>query len=213
MNKYLAWDLDGVLVDTDAMHKHALNAALSVTPGCHTISDDEHLSVYKGLPTKVKLQMMIKEGRVPASMLLSVSNLKQDFTASSICETIKPDREKRALLMALELRGFAQAICSNCIRESVKSLVLFAGLADLFKFLLSAEDVEIAKPAPDMYEKAAYLFNIPPSSLVVIEDGEAGKQAARDAGCHLIEVSGPREVTRDGLLPRILEVAEDAIAK
>jgi beta-phosphoglucomutase-like phosphatase (HAD superfamily) len=71
-------------------------------------------------------------------------------------------------------------------------------------FMLSNEDVERAKPDPEMYVKAAHLWHIQPEQIVVVEDGEAGKQSARQAGCYLIEVAGPEDV-EPRLIHRIFE--------
>jgi len=56
MIKGIIFDLDGVLVDARELHYEALNRALE-SYQC-TITRDEHLSTYDGLPTKKKLQLL-----------------------------------------------------------------------------------------------------------------------------------------------------------
>ena len=56
MIKVIIFDLDGVLVDARELHYEALNRALDLY-GC-TITRDEHLSTYDGLPTKKKLTLL-----------------------------------------------------------------------------------------------------------------------------------------------------------
>ena len=52
MIKAIIFDLDGVLVDARELHYEALNRAL--TKYDCTITRDEHLSTYDGLPTREK---------------------------------------------------------------------------------------------------------------------------------------------------------------
>lgn len=46
------------------------------------------------------------------------------------------------------------------------------------------------KPAPDIYELAAFRAGFTPSQCVVVEDSETGATAALAAGCHVIGFTG-----------------------
>lgn len=52
--------------------------------------------------------------------------------------------------------------------------------------------VDRSKPAPDLFLKAAELLDEPPDACVVVEDAEAGIEAARAAGMRVIGI-GPNE--------------------
>ena len=72
--------------------------------------------------------------------------------------------------------------------------------ADLAKYLdviVSNEDVDRAKPAPDIYEAAFERLNVLPSETLVVEDNAHGIEAARAAGAHVLVVSDPTEVSFD----------------
>jgi len=55
MIKLVIFDLDGVLVEARDIHYHAFNRALASIDGQYTISREEHLSTYDGLPKRKKL--------------------------------------------------------------------------------------------------------------------------------------------------------------
>ena len=57
MTKLVIFDLDGVLIDSKDYHYEALNQALGEE---YSISREEHVSFYDGLPTKAKLELLTK---------------------------------------------------------------------------------------------------------------------------------------------------------
>jgi beta-phosphoglucomutase-like phosphatase (HAD superfamily) len=58
-----------------------------------------------------------------------------------------------------------------------------------FSVIVGSAMVERAKPAPDIYLKAAELLNASPSECVVFEDAIAGIEAARAAGMKVVGVA------------------------
>lgn len=201
--QYIAFDLDNCLVDTDVMHFTALNRALE--PHGTQITWAEHLSTYKGLPTKVKLHMLACEKyRIPAGVIDDISASKQMLTLEAIKDTIQPNTEVLSVLSDLIIGGYRMCLCSNCVPLSVNALALAAGIEPYFDFMLSTADVpDRPKPYPDMYVLAAKRFGICTHRLVVVEDGEPGVQAAKAAGCLVVKVDSPEDVTPMNLLPKI----------
>ena len=205
---WISWDLDGCLFDSDLLHYLAVNEALK--PYGERITEEEHLSTFKGLPTLKKCEMLTAMGRLPASAHGNVSTLKQLATRDAIVLAVKPDLKVTALLMALKAAGWRQCCCSNSVRDTVFRILTELDLLDFMDFYLSNQDVVQAKPHPYMYEKAANLFGISPRQLVVVEDAEPGRRAAIGAGCVLVPVEGPHEVGIE-LLPRILSARQSLV--
>jgi HAD superfamily hydrolase (TIGR01509 family) len=187
----ICFDLDGCLWDSDKSHFEAVNLAL--VPYGDRITEEEHRTTFKGLPTRRKLAMLTEMGRLPLEAHADVERRKKVATVQAI-ESVVPRHEVTMLLLTLKAAEWQICCCSNSIRDTVRTVLRKMNILDLMDFMLSNEDVERAKPDPEMYVKAAHLWHVQPEQLVVIEDGEAGKQAARQAGCRLIEVAGPEEV-------------------
>lgn len=193
VERKICFDLDGVIWNSDVAHFDAVNHAL--IPYGPPITWQEHLTIFKGLPTRRKLSMLVEMGRLPnnLNMLADIERRKKAATLIAVEDT-KPRPEVSALLLALKHAGWRMCCCSNSIRATVQAVLLKMEILDYMDFILSNEDVGQAKPHPEIYTKAARLWHIEPSQMTVVEDGEAGKQAARQAGCQLIEVAGPEEV-------------------
>jgi beta-phosphoglucomutase len=88
------------------------------------------------------------------------------------------------------------AVVSGAFRAEVEPVLAAAGIRDCFRFLVTADDVERSKPAPDGYVDAlARLDNTTPAAVIAVEDTEAGVAAAKAAGLTCVAILGthPRE--------------------
>jgi HAD superfamily hydrolase (TIGR01509 family) len=93
-------------------------------------------------------------------------------------------------LQELHERGWLQAIASAAPRPNVDAILKALGAADYFQAIVSAEDVHIGKPDPEVYLVAAARAGASPDRCIVVEDAVAGIEGARRAGMRSIGV-GP----------------------
>ena len=83
---YVAFDLDGCLWDSDRSHFDAVNMALASYG--ERITEEEHRTVFKGLPTRRKLTMLTEMGRLPAQVHEEVELRKREATLLAIEQTL-----------------------------------------------------------------------------------------------------------------------------
>lgn len=74
------------------------------------------------------------------------------------------------------------AICSGAARAEIEPVVEAAGVAPLFRGIVSSDDVAEGKPDPEGYRRAVGLLGVDAADTVVFEDTEAGIASARAAG-------------------------------
>lgn len=101
----------------------------------------------------------------------------------------------RSLLQDLKVNGVPCAVGSSTERENITMLLQRFGLIDLFAVLITAEDVSLGKPDPEVFLKAAEAINRHPKNCVVLEDSEAGLQAARAGGMYALGVANTHPVS------------------
>ena len=77
MNKLVIFDLDGVLIDSKDYHYEALNQALGDK---YAISREDHVSIYDGLPTRAKLELLTKNKGLPVELYDQIWKDKQEAT-------------------------------------------------------------------------------------------------------------------------------------
>ena len=193
MIKVIIFDLDGVLVDAREMHYEALNRALAKFG--YTITRDEHLSTFDGLPTSKKLQMLTKLKGLPKDLYDSIWQEKQNQTKEIIDKQFTYDERMRAILKNLRNEGYWICVCSNSIRETTKMMLIRKGLLEFVDFFISNQDVQFSKPNPEMFLKAMINYGVGPRECVIVEDSHHGRQAAFDSGAYLCAVENVEDVT------------------
>src|SRR5258706_10961301 len=102
--KAVLFDLDGVLVDATEWHFNALNRALALFG--YTIARYEHLTIYNGLPTRRKLEMLSVEKGLPRGLHAMINRIKQKFTREEILRQCTPVFEKEYMIRQLRRDGF-----------------------------------------------------------------------------------------------------------
>jgi HAD superfamily hydrolase (TIGR01509 family) len=202
--KAIFFDMDGVLIDAKDWHYEALNRALALFG--MTISRDEHLSTFDGLPTRDKLNILSASRGLPRSLHQFLNNLKQKYTAEITYARCKPLFHHQYALSRLAKEGYRLGVCSNSIRSTIELMMKLSALENYLEFTLSNEDVTNGKPHPEIYQLACEKANLSPSECLVIEDNEKGIKAAKDSGCHLLTIGTVNDVTYQRIVHKINEI-------
>lgn len=190
MIKLVIFDLDGVLVEAKNIHFESLNKALGQD---FKISWQDHLSVYDGLKTSQKLNMLTQRSGLPADSHKEVWDKKQKFTLEAL-SNLPQDEVLIDLMKFLSLSGFRIAVCSNSIRKTVLTVLAKLGIIEFMDLILSNEDVKNSKPHPEMYWKAISMMSCLPEETLIVEDSPYGLLAASRSKSHVMRVSKPSEV-------------------
>ena len=84
------------------------------------------------------------------------------------------------------------AVVSGAYRREIEPVLRGAGLADVVRVIVAADDVAHGKPDPEGYLRALEALGngISPSDVVAFEDTEAGVASARAAGLRCLAVRG-----------------------
>lgn len=197
----ILFDLDGVLVDFAELHRTAFIEAWNIVHPANTIHESFHAEHLEARSTRQKLGILstLFEGQdVKAA---EVSSLKQTFTQERL-KTAHVYTKTREALAYLKTRGARIGVCSNSIRATVEASLQKLAPLSTFDLILSNEDVVEPKPSPEIYKKACAIMGVDPKDVLVFEDSEVGKTAARNAGLELVEVVDALDISA-----RFLELA------
>ena len=167
MSLALIFDLDGVLVDSHYMHQCALADA--------TRWHGFEVDVTGDIPTLEKLR---RSGVPEIDIPLSYSDKRFRYE-QRVRETVKPNP---ALAESLARIEGPIAVCSNSHRSSVGLVLEKLGILPLINVVVSASEVGLNKPNPEVYRETLRRLKVPCSGAVVFEDSDDGIAAAKGAG-------------------------------
>jgi len=86
---------------------------------------------------------------------------------------------------------YPAAIASSSHRDAIEAALDLLGLRDVLGAVVSSDEVEAGKPAPDVYLLAARRLGADPARCLVVEDSVNGVLAGRAAGAHVVLVPSP----------------------
>ncbi len=145
---------------------------------------------------------------LPANLFLSLAGLQYQDVENLIvnnCDQSFPAAEFRALsskhwhdfvdeygidvkpglfdlLRTLEQSRTCFCLATNSLKVNADDCLRLAGIADVFQVIVTRDQVQRGKPAPDLFLRAAELLHQPISECLVVEDSKAGITAAIAAG-------------------------------
>jgi HAD superfamily hydrolase (TIGR01509 family) len=114
------------------------------------------------------------------------------------------DRVHEAKSMGLRL-GVASSSKHSWVDAHLERLALIG----YFDRIVCADDVERAKPFPDLYVRCCELLGAQPDNTVALEDSVNGAKAARDAGLYVVAVPTHLTVREELAADLIVDSLED----
>ncbi len=110
-------------------------------------------------------------------------------------------------------RGIKIGLASSSARMLVDRVLAALDIKKYFDVVVSGDEVENKKPAPDLYEKVLRLAGFTPEEAVAVEDSTTGVGAAKNAGiyCHGYrnETSGEQDLSKaDKVIESLTELMD-----
>ncbi|WP_328441899.1 HAD family phosphatase [Streptomyces sp. NBC_00444] len=179
------FDLDGTLVDSEPNYFEAgrqVLAELGVPD--FTWADHER---YVGISTQETVALWKERYGLRASVaeLLAAKNRAYLGLARTATRAYP---EMRTFVELLAREGVPMAVASGSSPEAIEAILAGTGLDDRLRTVVSADEVERGKPAPDVFLEAARRLGAAPADCVVLEDAAPGAAAAHAAGMRCIAI-------------------------
>jgi len=184
-DRAVLWDLDGVIVDTAPLHLWSWQRTFGEIGLSFTESDFKRS--FGRRSTEIIQQFFGPD--VEPEQLESLAERKEELFRLAAEAGVQMLPGARDLLMSLQASGWAQAIASSAPPENVHLLVDALSIRSLLGSVVTARDVSVGKPAPDVFLVAAARLGVDPARCVVIEDAVAGVEAAKAAGMRCVAVT------------------------
>lgn len=181
----LIFDCDGTLADTMPLHWEAWKG-ISTKYG-FTFTEERFYSL-GGMPTVDVVRVINEEQGIsldPDSLSVEKENAYLDQLPRVIAI-------ESVVAIARQYRGrLPMAVASGGRRDIVAHVLEGLEIADWFQAVVTCEDVERQKPAPDIFLEAARRIGVDPVDCQAYEDSDFGMEAIRAAGMRAVDVRVP----------------------
>ena len=182
----VAFDLDGLLVNTEELYQH-VGTELLRRRG-RTFEPDL-LDAMMGRPQQVSLKIMIEWHGLTDTIEMLATETGEIFV--SLLDTqLRTMPGAMELLDLLDARGIARGVATSSGPDFAHDVLGRMGIRDRFAFVLTSADVTHGKPHPEIYQTAAQRLAVDPGAMLVLEDSQAGCKAAVAAGAVAVAVPG-----------------------
>lgn len=101
------------------------------------------------------------------------------------------------ILNFLDKKNIETAVATSTEREECIDVLEKSGLVHRFKVIVCGDEIDKAKPEPDIFLRTSNLLYARPDECIVLEDSTAGIQAAHAAGMITIMVPDLQEPTEE----------------
>jgi HAD superfamily hydrolase (TIGR01509 family) len=205
----IVFDNDGLLLDTEEAWTRAEETLFGRYGHVFTLEHKRALLGSSSSTAAVKLEAILDRPGQGDALMDELHELVMEEAAHGV-----PARPGAiALLEAVLAAGLPAGVASNSSREFVERVLSLAGLLDgHFDVVVTADEVDRPKPAPDLYLKACAALGTQPDRAAALEDSETGVAAALAAGMFVVAVPYFPDAPVDGASLRAESLLDPHVA-
>ena len=188
------FDMDGVLVDSIALHIESWNQVLT-SIGLPPFSHELYFSAL-GHTNKEMLAVLSEYNHIHLSIPQIEDILTQKEAVFRENISLKAACTPGVIdwLDFLIKNHILCSVASSATMANIAFILYTLNIADHFSTAISGSYLPVGKPHPQIFLSAAASLDIPPEACLVVEDAPAGIQAAKSANmfCLAIATSYPK---------------------
>jgi beta-phosphoglucomutase len=190
--KAIIFDLDGVLVHTNHLHRDALATAvydcigidMTTMPQLYEISMMSTIEKIDILKKLYSFDYIVEQHILQKKDSLYLEKVSHLTIDDNVIETLE-------YIQSMKIR---MAIASNSRLKNINQILMATGIMKFFDVIVSAEEVENRKPAPDILFEVYHRLGIDGRNTLFIEDTEEGVEAGLRSLSTVIQINNPSDL-------------------
>ncbi len=196
MLRAIIFDFDGIIAHTEPVHLKAFQTTL-VNYDIE-LTEEEYFDKFLAYDDKTFFLELLKDRKIEpeALKIYEMMRVKSAHFNNLISGNIKLLPGVEEFIKSAGDR-YPLGIGSGALGREIRQILEHVGLESYFKVIVSADDIERSKPAPDVFVEALKRLNREPrnsgtiaaSDCLVIEDSVSGIEAALCAGMKCLAVT------------------------
>ncbi|MFD2147452.1 HAD family hydrolase [Mucilaginibacter antarcticus] len=201
------FDLNGTMIDDMSYHARAWTKLANGDLGGNFSPADIKREMY-GKNPEVMVRMFGKD-RFSADEMRTLSMNKENYYQAEYLPDLKLIDGLEDFLAAAKKAGIPMAIGSAAIPYNIDFVLDNLNIRHYFEAVVSADDVELSKPHPETFLKAAQKLQVSIADCIVFEDVPKGVEAAANAGMVSVVITTTHTEEEFEGLTNILHFAKD----
>ncbi|MCJ8152417.1 HAD family phosphatase [Chryseobacterium sp. SSA4.19] len=193
--KAVLFDMDGVIVDTEPLHRKAYfktfeDLGIQVSEGMYTS--------FTGASTKRVCETLINEFNLSQTRE-NIASIKRNYFKDCFYNDNEFDLIPgvRELIQHYYENGITLILASSATMTTINMVFEKFGLEQYFKGKISGADLKESKPHPEVFLLAAEMAGEPAENCMVIEDSTNGILAAHRAHIFCAAYRSPHSKNQD----------------
>ncbi|AZL53919.1 HAD-IA family hydrolase [Aliarcobacter skirrowii] len=182
MKKYILFDNDGVLVETEKWYFEANKKALKLLGLNLEMEFYQNIMVKGGSAFELAVLHNIEHSIIEKHRSIRDSFYQEFITTKDISIQNVKDTLKELS------KRYKMAIVTTSRRVDFELIHKNSGITNFMDFVLCVEDYKRAKPHPDPYLKGLEKFNSKDFEAIVVEDSQRGLESSKRANIDCIVV-------------------------
>lgn len=195
MIRAVLFDMDGVIIDSEPLHRKAYFAMFKEVG--ITVSE-ELFESFTGQATLHICKQLVQTFNLKSDPkeLVAIKRryFKDLFFNDPELDLIAGVRD---LIKDYYNNGITMVLASSASMPNINNVFTRFGLGQYFKAKLSGADLKASKPHPEIFIKAAKASGFDKSECLVIEDSTNGIKAAHAAGIYAVAFNSPNSKNQD----------------
>ena len=180
--KLLLLDFDGTLADTRRANTLAYVDALAEEG--YTLDERTYTEKYFGMRCP---EFLADIGFTAPDDIARIRRRKIELYPSHF-DTVRLNLPLWNFVRSFRRAGGRAWVVSTGHADNIRNAMEFLGIADDFDGILTGDDTDAPKPAPDCFLKAMQTEGALPEETLIFEDSEIGLEAARRSGAAFVKV-------------------------
>ena len=169
------FDFDGTIMDTNDVIIGSWQHVYNTLRG--EDGDMEYILSTFGEPLELSMENSFPEVPMEESV-----QIYRDWHHENFMDMIKLFPGIEEMLKEVRTRGYKTGIATSRLRKSLNMGLDKYDLKQYFDVIVAVEDVEAAKPAPDMIYKVLDMLDSKPETAIMVGDSRLDIACARNAG-------------------------------
>ncbi len=189
MLKCVLFDFDGVVVQSELLHKKTFMEVLA--PFGVDVGVERWYKEFAGTGSRHIFEVLVKENNIDMDLDKLVEKRKMIYESCVRAGELKVTPGAEDFINSLKSFSVKCAIVSGSHKSNVDLALEMLHLEECFDLVISGDEMARRKPDPEPFLNAAWKLGFAPVECAVIEDSVSGCKAARAAGMKLIVMESP----------------------